>query len=58
MAELLWGCGHEESDRGTESEAISQNPNVYMETVEENQNKTEKPYQTWHPIELCKDSGE
>ena len=58
MAELLWDCGHEETDRGAEFMAVSQNSNVYMETVEENQNKTEKPYQTRHPRVLCEDGGE
>jgi len=31
----VWYCGYEETDRGTEPTAISQNMYVYLETVEE-----------------------
>ena len=32
LAELLWDCGNEETDRGTKFVAIPQNPHVYMKT--------------------------
>lgn len=43
LAELLWNCRYEEADRGTQQMAISQNPNVYMETMEEPENEGEEP---------------
>ena len=39
MAELLWDCRYEESDGETESVAVSQNPYVHMETMEETKDK-------------------
>ena len=46
MAELLWDCGYEEQDRNPQFMAVSQNPHVYMETVEVTQNKEKKPNET------------
>ena len=43
MAELLRNRRYEEPNRGTEPMAISQNPNVYMETMEETENEGKEP---------------
>ena len=43
LAELLWSSRYEEPNRGTEPMAISQNPNVYMETMEETENEGKEP---------------
>lgn len=38
-AELLWDSEHEEQHRGYQWMALSQDSYVYMETVEETENK-------------------
>lgn len=42
MAELLWDSRYEESDRRPEQVAISQNPDVHMETMEEAKDEGKK----------------
>ena len=42
MAELLRHCKHEEQHRRSEQVALSQNTYVYLEAVEETENKGKK----------------
>nr|WP_305734489.1 hypothetical protein [uncultured Phocaeicola sp.] len=45
MAKLLWNSKHEGQHRRHQWMALSQNPYVYMETMEETKDKSAKPNQ-------------
>ena len=57
MAELLWDCRDEEPNRRTQSMAVPQNTNVYLEAMEATENQEEKSNKTWNTRILCTSSG-
>ena len=57
MAELLWDSKHEEPDRWHKWVAVSSNPYVHMETMEETKDQTKKSYEDGNPGVLCTYGG-
>lgn len=57
MAELLWDSKHEKPDRGDKRVAVPSNPNVYMETMEETKDQTEKSNENGNSGVLCTYDG-
>ena len=58
MVELLWDSRHEEQYRRPEQVAVSQNPDVYLETVETAKDEETEPDKAGDTGILCMYGGE
>lgn len=53
MAELLWNSKHERKYRNNQLVAVSSDPDVHLETMEETKNEGKKPKKDGNPKEIC-----